>query len=526
MLLTKGTYMLKHLMIILMIVFVGTNKGSAQGKLPNDNNHLLGTNLTAVVDWTAQQPFVDVFKTSRPWISQRQGAAWGEGGDLALTPEGWIAALTADQYAETLMFTDDPDYPEGDYTVLYDGEGTITFGVGNVSVASSERGRIVAKVSRAAGGISLQVRATNPDNPIRNIRFIMPGYEKTYQNEPFNPNFLKRIERFAALRFMDWMLTNDSTAVTPADLPKVTDATYMLRGVPVEIMVQLANTLHADPWFNMPHRASDDYVRAFASVVHEKLSADLKAYIEYSNETWNSQFSQAQYVIEQGTVLGLGDGDTFLSGLRYHSMRAVEIFKIWERVFGDNKQLVRVLAAQSGNAWTGEQIATWQDAFKQADVLAIAPYFSCDDPGNPQTADKVAKLTVEQLLDRQMANVKPGGCAVQQVTENAAVAKTYKLKLIAYEGGQHLAGYGGAENNEQLTGLFIAANRHPRMKDIYQQYLTMWNKAGGDLFMHFTDVTRFSKFGSWGSLEYLTQPVNEAPKYQALMRYIDDIVTH
>jgi hypothetical protein len=464
--------MKRWLCAILALLVMSTTTTYAQDKYPNDNNNLLGTNLTGVVDWSTQHPFVDVFKTSRPWISQRQGAGWGEGGDLALTPEGWVASLKAEQYAETLMFTDVPGYPEGEYTLLYDGDGSIAFGFNNTAIVSSEPGRIVVRVTKADTGVSLQVRATTAQNPIRNIRFIMPGHEKTYQTQPFNPAFLSRTERFAALRFMDWMLTNDSTVRTWSDRPALTDATYMLRGVPMEVMVQLANTLHVDAWFNVPHQASDDYVRAFATYVRDNLAKDLKAYVEYSNETWNGQFSQARYVIEQGTTLGLGDGDPFLAGLRYHSTRSVQIFSIWTEVFGGSQRLVRVLASQAGNAWTGEQIVTWKDAFKNADALAIAPYFSCDDPGNPETMDRIAALSVEKLLDSQLANVKKGGCAEQQVTENAKVARSYGLKLIAYEGGQHLVGYFGAENNDKLTELFIAANRHPRMKEI------TWNTCG------------------------------------------------
>lgn len=42
----------------------------------------LGTNLAGVSDWTTQWSFVDAFKISRPWISQREGFPWGEGGSV------------------------------------------------------------------------------------------------------------------------------------------------------------------------------------------------------------------------------------------------------------------------------------------------------------------------------------------------------------------------------------------------------------------------------------------------------------
>ena len=75
---------------------------------PTGTRSQIGTNLAGIADWSTQIPFTDVFKTSREWISQRQGAKWGEGGKLNLTPEGWIASLAAGQYAEAIVLTGTP----------------------------------------------------------------------------------------------------------------------------------------------------------------------------------------------------------------------------------------------------------------------------------------------------------------------------------------------------------------------------------------------------------------------------------
>lgn len=496
----------------------------AQESPANTGNDFLGINLSGIADWSTEYPFVDMFKSSRPWISQKNGADWGQGGELDLTPEGWVASLQPEQFAETLMFSADPSMAQGmdgEYTILYDGEGEIAFRGSNVSILSNESGRMVVSARPTEGAIFLQIVETNPDNPLRNIRFLMAATEATYETQPFNPLFLERIGRFSTLRFMDWMMTNDSTMIEWEDRPLPTDATYALRGVPVEVMVNLANTLHSDVWFNMPHAASDDYVMQFATYVRDHLDPQLDIYIEFSNETWNGQFQQANYVMDQGMALNLAEGDRFWSGLKFHSQRAVEMFAIWEQVFGGTERLVRVLASQAANAWTAEQVAIWQDAFQHADAIAIAPYFSCDDPANPGTIDAITALSVDELLDRQQANVIEGGCAYQYVVNNLSVTQQFDLDLIAYEGGQHLAGYGGSENNDQLTALFIAANRHPRMGEIYEQYLHTWLDLGGGTFMIFTDVSQPSMFGSWGILEYLTQDPAEAPKYQALINFLD-----
>jgi len=87
---------------------------------------------------------------------------------------------------------------------------------------------------------------------------------------------------------------------------------------------------------------------------------------------------------------------------------------------------------------------------------------------------------------------------------------------VAYEAGQHLVGVGGGENNQELTKLLMAANRHPRMGQFYTRYLDAWRDAGGDLCGIFSSVGRFSKWGSWGLLEYYD---DDTPKFQAVLRW-------
>lgn len=514
--------------VVLLCLLVGvlaTPTPAAQAQDPaNAQNNWLGMNLAGIADWSTEYPFADFFKSARPWISQRDGAEWGEGGPLALTSEGWVSQLQGGQFAETVLFSAEPTFNvglDGQYVILYTGEGQLAFRGGNVTILSEEAGRMVVEAKPSAGAVFLQIVTTTPENPLREIRFVPADLESTYQTNPFNPLFLERIGPFTAVRFMDWMATNHSTIREWEERPLLSDATYAWRGVPVEVMIQLANTLQADAWFNMPHRASDAYVREFATLVRENLDPNLKAYVEYSNETWNGQFEQAAYMQDQGEALNLAAGDRFWSGLRYHGQRAGEMFAIWEDVFGGTDRLVRVIASQAANAWTGEQIADWiaQQGY-QADALAIAPYFSCDDAGNPANTQAVLTAGLEALLDQQLANVGEGGCATQYMLDNLAVAQQFGLQLVAYEGGQHLSGYGGAENDEALATLFSEANRHPRMGEIYQAYLEQWQTVGGGLFMAFSDVTPNSKFGNWGALEYLNQDPASAPKYQALLEAI------
>jgi hypothetical protein len=99
------------------------------------------------------------------------------------------------------------------------------------------------------------------------------------------------------------------------------------------------------------------------------------------------------------------------------------------------------------------------------------------------------------------------------------VARRFGVELIAYEGGQHLAGSGGAENDVLLTDLFVSANRSPRMYDLYRKYLANWFAEGGGLFVAFNDVGKPTKWGSWGAWEH-REPVEDAPKARALLELV------
>src|SRR5262249_33920812 len=208
-------------------------------------------------------------------------------------------------------------------------------------------------------------------------------------------------------------------------------------------------------WFCMPHLADDDYVRHFARLVKERLRPDLKVYVEYSNEVWNWIYPATQYADTEGKRLKLGGDVPFA---RFYAQRSVEMFRLWEEEFGRDR-LVRVLASQFVSPWLTEQVLKWQDAYKHADAVAVAPYFG-HDYGQPKSAPAVAGLTVNQLLDRVAAEVD--GPHRKMIEAQAALARKYGLPLIAYEGGAHLVGVGGAENNPALTALFVAANRSPR----------------------------------------------------------------
>jgi len=349
----------------------------------------------------------------------------------------------------------------------------------------------------------------------------LPGFESTYRTQPFHPLFLQRLQNYQVLRYMEWMGTNGSTIQHWSDRATPSDYTYSWRGVPLEVMIQLANALNAKPWFNIPAQATDNYVQEFANLVQQKLSPRLSFYLEYSNETWNGSFSQSLYMEAQGLAHGFSTNPT-LNGADYTAYRSVQIFNIFQTAVGPSGRLIRVIASQAENSWLSNQTLQFQNAFASADVLAIAPYFNCSDVatggfgvlGDPSTEDQVAAMSVDQVNAIQLAHIN--NCVLREMQSNAAVAASYGLKMVAYEGGQSLVGFNGAENNTAVTTLFGAVNRGAGMEALYAQYLQNWVASGGDMFVHYSDMGAYAKFGNFGALEYQDQDPTTSPKYTAL----------
>jgi hypothetical protein len=481
---------------------------------PSPARSRLGINLAGLTDWGTEHPFVDVFRLSRKWISQRQGEGWGRGPELTRDKHGWITRLEDNCFAETPLLTHG-HAPTGTYVCLYEGEGELDF-KNNAKVVSRQPGRIEVEIDGAKGGVFLSLRKTNPANYVRNIRVIMPGFEKTWREQAFHPAFLKRWSAFNTYRFMDWQETNNSEQEDWGRRPLPEDCNWTERGAPVEIMVELCNRQRVNPWFCLPHRANDESVRQFARLVKSRLDPVLKVHVEYSNEVWNGMFGQNKYAQEQGKLRKLGEPARPWEGAgMFHAERSTEIFRIWEQEFGSHERLVRVVAWQAGGDWwTDKILLPHKDTAQHCDALAIAPYISMImSPRGKPSSDTVSQWSLHQVLDYAETNALPE--CLRWMRAQKQVADKYKLKLMAYEAGQHLVGAGGGENNDQLTKLFIEANRHPRMGKLYEAYLDGWRSAGGDLCCIFSSTATPSKWGSWGLLEHALEERN--PKYNAVL---------
>lgn len=534
------------------------------------NRQPIAINLMSVADWSTQAPFLDHFKTARPWIGHLPGQ-WGGASeaDLAqagyLDAAGWPTALPPELGSiGTVILTDLPESAHslaGRYVLRFDGEGIVEVS-GRARNQRYGKGEVSFDFTPGPGPVEIRLQRIGKggDYP-RNITVVKEEHLPRYAaGEIFNPDWLEILDGFAVLRFMDWMGTNDSRLTGWEDRPLVSDYSWGRKGVPLEVMLALVNELGADGWFNMPHRADDSYIRNFARAVKAGLDFDLKAYVEYSNEVWNWQFDQANWADAQAQARW-GGKDLWV---QFYGGRAAEVSQIWTEVFGaaSPTRLVRVLATQTG--WLGleEQILTaplWvaEAADREApaayfDAYAVTGYFGgilgikerapilrawiADSQLHARTAAAAQGLSgteAEQFIaDHQydVASVQAAaeltdglvtGDATDTLSDllgrvlpyHRAVADQHGLDLIMYEGGSHVVGIGPMTEDEVLTGFFTHFNYTPEMGALYVRLLSGWQELGGTLFVAYADVAVPGKWGSWGALRSLS---DDNPRWSAL----------
>jgi RTX calcium-binding nonapeptide repeat (4 copies) len=497
-------------------------------------NPSLSFGLSGVSDWSNAMPFVDLAHTMRSWIGH-EGGTWEAmtysqlraGGYL--DENGWVKQIPEELDAVGTVW-DGQGVEPGIYVLTYEGEGSIDITLGP-KVLSSEPGRIVFENT---GGemMGFNINVTDPNgtgNYIRNISVVNEKYEGLVQTgELFNPDWLSVIEDARQLRFMDWMATNNTTWSEWDDRPQVEDMTWAINGVPIEVMVELANQTGTEPWFTMPTHATDEYIREFATYVRDHLNPDLKAHVEYSNETWNWAFQQTGWLNSQANeVWGNTEGSAWLN---FAAKRATETALIWDDVFGDQSdaRVDNVLGVQTVNPWLAEHELTapiwaaeepdnYVAPYTVFDSLAVTTYFgvstvshadmraeliaAINDPDVDAAAWLAAKLN-DPTYDQSIPQIKSAWVNMNEIADK------YGLDLVAYEGGQHVhhsfAIDGLSETDvTTLTDFFVDFVRSPEMADLYEQLWDAWAEVSDGPFMQFGDVGAPSKWGSWALLKDL-----------------------
>lgn len=519
----------------------------------------IGMNISTLTDWDSAWVFRDAFQRARPWgalaYDPATGASgWqfstGEGPAIAVDEHGWVTSLPTwthsngtvyQQQATTVLFTDEARQPAGIYRAEWEGNGDLAMPFVTES-GTLPNGRHYALVNMPYGAhFTMTIRSTDPANPIRNIHLWMPdhngqsmvgGWQPGDNGTPFHPLFLDRLDDFDTLRFMDLMNTNQTDIVTWADRSRLTDASqsdgdlaeyFHTHGLAPEHLIELSNETDANPWFNMPHQANDDYVRQLATMVRDTLDPDLKVYVEWSNELWNAFFPTYSWIVAQTQLPENAGLDFFAIAGREMSRD----FDIWTDVFaGQEDRLVRVVAGQQANSWLVEQLLA--NVGGRVDAVSCTAYSGLGtETINAYTSTTTANDIINDLLNLAIP------WASARLEEHEVVVERYEallnrdLEFVTYESGSHIMGapndFWRPEGQPQHPALAAAleAAHSPRMYDVYQTLLSVVNDAGVDLYNEFTFTSHSSveSYGFYGVLHDMTTPLSEAHKLRALIDY-------
>ena len=253
--------------------------------------------------------FQNIHKQMRAWAS--------DGTDTSAEVEetGYFSSLPGDatQIDSTIDLTNMGDDVLTSWLVRWDGQGTMT-ATGAVSSVVVGSGQLTFTAS-SKSTVILRITALPSDTDyIRNVRVGLNTTAWTTRMDAGNTwteGYVAALKPggvpITELRAMNGMGTNNSTvadwsgaANTATRRALTTDAVQTERGVAVEYLVELANEIATDClWLCVPHLATDAYVTAMAAYVKANLTTGIDCRMEYSNEVWNSVFTQYDYATHE-----------------------------------------------------------------------------------------------------------------------------------------------------------------------------------------------------------------------------------
>ncbi len=318
--------------------------------------------------------------------------------------------------------------------------------------------------------------------------FFRGGINWATVTDPWNPALLTDCEPYTTLRFMDWCLPrlNDNTGVWSQRTQK-TESQDMSggRAVAYEWMIDLSNRTDKDMWITVPTRADTNYSYQLALLINSLLEPQLKVYVEYTNEHWNYD---ASWYNQQGAAMGF-PGDATMQGDFYYTYRAVQVWRQFERVFGQNSpRIVKFLGAfATNNSIAGHMFAALNDTIKvnptkvKADAIGIAPYMRGGD-----VAACLAELPNKY----------------QEAANHMTLANRGGVQLMCYEAGF-----------ETASGSAIASD--PAVYGLVRSYLDTLMAAGVTVCNWYTAVGGTSGY-QWGAKRTTGESPTTAHKYRAI----------
>ncbi len=505
---------------------------------PPPGNTPVGINLVGISDWgDRQMTFVDVMKQARgfaninmPWDPSANPPPLDANGWPTTDFGVYFITNSYDPLGRPLTAT----FPSmfGTYSLSFNGQANLRSNNGNQilnQAYDANSNTTTAQVVVGPANSALDLEFYNTHGGVQNLKLLRPGYAPG-SNQVFTTQFLNAVQPFSVLRCMELLNANGNPATHWANRKSALDPTQQdARGIAWEYVIALANQAHKDIWINIPagvdltDPSANNYVIQLASLLKASLNPLLNVYVEYSNEVWNSDFSQNAANLNAAINEVNNGADPSLNydhadnkwywGFRRVAHQLVRISQLFAQVYGDaaiNTTIRPVFAFQAAQPFLTEDVLRYVNrnfgppcVFFYA--IAGAPYFSA--AGNDATLDDLfANLQTGLNLDMHGFSGLPayrGGVQWNNVTFKS-LANYYNLKSFTYEGGPDLS-------QEKNTALAEQGLSDPRMSRLIQDELADFYGCGNDLFMYYVLAT--PQGDAFGVYEDLSLPT---AKSQAL----------
>lgn len=454
-----------------------------------------------------------------------------------------------------------------EYTVRWTGAGTVTFtgDVQNVSMGANS-----GTFERSTGTGQVKYRIVPP---ISNMIIVATDEIDAYDaGQRWKSEYIDLLRDMRLVRFLnasgvngskqvDWAERNtlDTFSYNSGVNNEPTDGTAFASknfGIPIELQVELCNQLKCDGWFFVPRLASDDFVSNQTAYIRDNLDAGLKNLIEYGNEAWNPTLNGGQfnkYLWKEVFPTAIADGkDRTRIVAGAYAKRVAEVMTVVHATMaGSGRDYECVLGSQTSNSaiaryeleadvWafydpTGHA-ALWSQPQNLVSIIGITSYFGGATfiANNEMTGHKPGGVFVpdgllteafyggyfnEFLFDRLMqAGVSNTFPAIRgSYNGNNTVAADYGMKLMLYEGGQHLM-HGaavnaknnnlGTDNVPGMTDALMAFCRNDNIMTELYTILFEMIRATNDVpgtglpqisgpFMQYNELGTWSTSGCW-----------------------------
>jgi hypothetical protein len=276
------------------------------GKLKAQCTINTAVNASEISDMSSEWPFSNLMKIAGTWKTAVSGTDYNQLIDASnlqnanIDANGYVKRVpfnyNGNDYLVYNEFNNTNTLPLGNYTVLWDGIGTISVN-GSFEILSTNGNSINFRINRTLGNIGrIIIISSNESNNVKNIRILLPGTQNTYLANPFNPAWTSKMSAFRVVRFQQWIGENFDGNTNWNERSNENNYSFNLKGVPVETIVKFCNDYQHDAWINIPYNASDNYISALAQYLKTNLNINRKIYVEFSHELYDDNNLQTQYL--------------------------------------------------------------------------------------------------------------------------------------------------------------------------------------------------------------------------------------